>query len=99
MDDLTESAGTIEAAAEQCFANKAKNIYAAVTHGCLSDVGYERLEKLHANGKLTHFYCSNTATDKKWKPVKWGTVVSVGEVFAKAIHGIHYNNSITSLFK
>lgn len=99
LDDLTESAGTIEAAVEQCFVNGAKNIYAAVTHGCLSEVGYERLEKLHTNGKLTHFYCSNTATEKKWKPVKWGTVISIADVFRKAISGTHYNHSITGLFK
>ena len=43
MDDLTESAGTLTAAANLLADHGAKNIYAGVSHAVLSDRGRERL--------------------------------------------------------
>ena len=97
LDDLTESAGTLVAAAKECHKNKAKRIYAAVTHGCFSSIGRERLRKAHNDGILDHFYCSSTVTEE-WVGNEWGTVIDVAHVFGQAIHGIHNNNSISNLF-
>lgn len=98
LDDLTESAGTLVAAAKECRAHGAAKVYAAVTHACISEVGKERLQEAFDNELINGFYCSDTVTEE-WDGGKYGNVVSVGEVFGKAIHGIHNNTSITSLFK
>lgn len=97
LDDLTESAGTLIAAAVECKANKAAKIYAAVTHACLSEVGKSRLQEAYDNGIINGFFCSDTVTEE-WGGGSYGNIVSVGEIFGRAIHGIHNNTSITSLF-
>lgn len=98
LDDLTESAGTIIGAANCCKNNGAKKVYAAVTHGCISEVGRARLKEAFAKGTIDKFFCSNTVTEE-FKGNESISVVSVADVFAKAILGIHENKSITSLFK
>ena len=45
VDDMTETAGTLTAAAKLLRANNAKKIRAAVSHGVLNDKGYERLKQ------------------------------------------------------
>ncbi len=102
LDDLTESAGTLISAANCCKNNGAKNVYAAVTHDCLSPLGIDRLNIAHKDGLISRFFCSDTVLtdeDIKGMTADFTTVVGVADVFAKAVHGIHYNNSITSLFK
>jgi ribose-phosphate pyrophosphokinase len=86
LDDLTESAGTLIGAANCCKNNDAKNVYAAVTHACISQVGRERLREAFAKGTITKFFCSDTVTEE-WKGNESSTVVSVADVFAKAILG------------
>ena len=97
LDDLTESAGTIISAANCCKNNGAGKVYGAVTHGCISEVGHGRLRDAFTKGTIDKFFCSNTVTEK-WKGSEYVSVVSVADVFAKAIYGIHTNQSITSLF-
>lgn len=97
LDDLTESAGTLIAAATECKNNNANKIYTAVTHACLSTIGKERLQKAYTEGIINGFYCSDTVTED-WDGDSYGNIVSIGEIFGKAIHGIHNNTSITSLF-
>jgi ribose-phosphate pyrophosphokinase len=97
LDDLTESAGTLIAAAEECKNNKAAKVYAAVTHACVSEIGKARLQDSYDRGIIDGFFCSDTVTED-WDGGTYGTIVSVGEIFGKAIHGIHNNTSITSLF-
>src|ERR1035441_2751732 len=99
LDDLTESAGTIVAAASCCKNNGAKEVYGAVTHACLSRVGVVKLNQAVMAGTIKHFYFSDTVTESTVQPGTAGTVVSVADVFAKAIHGTHFNESITSLFQ
>ncbi len=98
LDDLTESAGTIIGAANCCKNNDAKKVYAAVTHGCMSEVGRNRLANAFATGVIDKFFCSDTVTEE-FKGNGAISVISVADVFAKAILGIHENKSITSLFK
>ncbi len=99
LDDLTESAGTIISAANCCKNNEAAHVYAAVTHACISRIGAVRLTQALQNGVITRFFCSNTVTESTVDTASPGTIISVADVFSKAIHGTHYNNSITSLFK
>ena len=45
VDDLTETAGTLKAAAEMLEKKGAKKIYAGVSHAVLSDMGRKRLSE------------------------------------------------------
>src|SRR5690606_41994204 len=45
VDDLTETAGTLTAAAELLLKHGAKAIYAGVSHAVLGDKGRSRIEK------------------------------------------------------
>lgn len=98
IDDLTESAGTLIAAADVCRFNGASKVYCAVTHGCFSETGKERLERAHSKGIIDQFFCSDTVTET-WKGNEWGSVVSVAPLFAEAIKRIHNNESVNELFK
>jgi ribose-phosphate pyrophosphokinase len=99
LDDLTESAGTIIMASKTCKDNGAANIYAAVTHACISRIGVTRLNQAFKDGVVNRFFCSDTVSENSISDCTDGSIVSVAEVFAKAIKGTHCNESITSLFK
>lgn len=95
VDDLTESAGTLINAAEICKEKGATNVYCAVTHNCLSTVGWERLRVAMNNNIINEFIVSNTCcsidSSNKYK------VVDVSGLFASTIEGISNNTSITEL--
>ena len=97
LDDLTETAGTLISAATCCKNNGAKMVYCAVSHNCLSDLGYERLTDARHKCTIDKFYSSNS-TDKPVGNNAYYTTIDVSNVFAKAIIGIHTNQSISSLF-
>ena len=98
LDDLTESAGTLVAAANCCKNNGAKNVYAAVTHATLSKTGVEKLNQARRDNVINQFYCSNTVTETTI-PHETVGIVSVADLFAKAITGVNTNQSITELFQ
>lgn len=93
IDDLTESAGTLESAAKILKENGAKSVRAAVTHGVLTDKGYERLQ----NGVIDELICTNSVkVEQRGANIK---VLSVASLLGEAIKRIHNNESVTSLFK
>lgn len=99
LDDLTESAGTLIAAAEQCSEHNAKNVFTAVTHGCLSSLGFSRIEVACREGIINQLYCSNTVTGT-WTAHDsfFASIINVSSVFADAITNIHNNKSVSRLF-
>ena len=56
LDDLTESVGTLYAAAQECRKNGAAKVYAAVTHGCLTQVGIQKLNDAVCLGLIDKFF-------------------------------------------
>jgi ribose-phosphate pyrophosphokinase len=98
LDDLTESAGTLIAAANCCKNNNARNVYCGVTHNCLSVEGLGRLGTAQHNKTINGFYASNT-TGINASSDGWFTTLGIEEVFSKAIYGIHNDSSISSLFE
>ena len=94
IDDMTSTCGTLVAAAEILMAHGAKSVRAAVTHGMLSQAGLERLKA----SPIKELIVSDSVPlgDIKGYPV---TVLSVSDLFAKAILRIHNNQSINELFK
>jgi len=91
MDDLTESAGTLTAAAALLEQHGAQRIYAGVSHAVLSDRGRERL----ANSPIIEVFATNSVPQAYGPKV---TTLSVAPLLADAIHRIHSDESITSLF-
>jgi ribose-phosphate pyrophosphokinase len=93
IDDMTSTCGTLIAAAEMLVAHGAKSVRAAVTHGMLNQMGLDRLKI----SPIKELIVSDSVPmgDLKGYPV---TVLSVSELFAKAILRIHNNQSINELF-
>jgi len=109
IDDLTESAGTLIEAANACKENGASTVYCAVTHGCFTNVGKDRLLDAFRKKTIDHLLFSNTVPNITWEPdgiyspgsptyEKTITVVDVSSTFATAISNIHDNKSVSSLF-
>ncbi len=93
IDDMTETAGTLCAAAKLLKANGAKSVMAAVSHGVLNDMGYERL----ASGVIDQLITTNTTPVECREGVPI-TVLSVAELLGEGIKRIHNNASVTGLF-
>jgi ribose-phosphate pyrophosphokinase len=94
VDDLTETAGTLTAAAALLKKKGAKQILACVSHAILNDVGIQRLRKSVVDELIT--------TDTVLRPAIDGvkiTTLSVAGLLGEAIKRIHSNSSVTSLFE
>ena len=94
VDDLTETAGTLTAAADLLRKKGAKRIYACVSHAILNDIGIQRLRKSKIDELIT--------TDTVLRPAIDGvriTTLSVAGLLGEAIKRIHSNSSVTSLFE
>ncbi|MDR0901156.1 MAG: ribose-phosphate pyrophosphokinase [Opitutaceae bacterium] len=93
VDDITETAGTLVAAARLLRDNGARTVRAAVSHCVLNDIAFERLR----NGPIDELITTNsTPIDAKDLPV---TVLSIAGLLANAIIRINSNESVSSLFK
>lgn len=95
VDDMTETAGTLTAAAKILKSKGAKSVRAAVTHAILTDTAYDRLSE-HWLDEL--IITDSTPPNERYKdyPI---TVLTVGHLLTEAILRIHNNMSVTSLFK
>lgn len=94
VDDLTETAGTLTAAAERLKDCGAKDIIACVAHAVLNDTGIERLKKSAVTEVVT--------TDSVPQRPDTGyriTVLSVADLLGEAIKRTHKGESVTSLFE
>jgi ribose-phosphate pyrophosphokinase len=94
VDDLTETAGTLTAAAALLKKKGAKRILACVSHAILNDLGIERLRKSNIDELVT--------TDTVFRPPIDGveiTTLSVAGLLGEAIKRIHSNSSVNSLFE
>ena len=92
VDDLVDTAGTICKAAALLKDKGAKSVRAVCTHPVLSGNAYENIE----NSMLEELAVSDTI------PLKQSSskirVLTVSNLYAKAIRKIHDNESISSLF-
>jgi ribose-phosphate pyrophosphokinase len=94
VDDLTETAGTLTAAASLLHSRGAKSVMACVSHAILNDLGIERLRKSNIDELIT--------TDTVLRPSIDGvniSTLSVAGLLGEAIKRIHSNSSVTSLFE
>jgi len=92
VDDLIDTAGTICKAAQLLKDKGARSVRAVGTHPILSGKAYENIE----NSVLEELAVSDTIPLKRTSPkIK---VLTVSDLFAKAIRKIHDHESISSLF-
>ncbi|WP_281615561.1 ribose-phosphate pyrophosphokinase [Flammeovirga sp. SubArs3] len=91
IDDLVDTAGTLCNAAEIIMERGAKSVRAICTHGVLSGPAYDRV----AASKLEELVVTDTLPVENREKVH---VLSVAELFAKAIRKIQDHESISSLF-
>jgi ribose-phosphate pyrophosphokinase len=94
VDDLTETAGTLTAAAALLKKKGAKQILACVSHAILNDTGIARLRKSVIDELIT--------TDTVQRPTIDGVKIvtlSVAGLLGEAIKRINTNSSVNSLFE
>jgi ribose-phosphate pyrophosphokinase len=92
VDDLVDTAGTICKAAVLLKEKGAKSVRAVCTHPVLSGNAYENIE----NSVLEELAVTDTIPLKQ--PGSKIKVLTVSNLYAKAIRKIHDNESISSLF-
>jgi ribose-phosphate pyrophosphokinase len=93
VDDLVDTAGTICKAASLLKENGAKSVRAVCTHPVLSGNAYENI----TNSVLEEIVVTDTIPLKQ--SIGKIKVITVSNLFAKAIRKIHDRESISSLFK
>lgn len=94
VDDLTETAGTLTAAAKMVKENGAKSVLVGVSHAVLNDLAEKRLKESVIDELIT----TNSTPVRKIEGFKV-TVLSVAEILGEAIKRIHFGESVSSLFE
>jgi len=93
VDDITETAGTLTAAARLLREHGARSVRAAVSHCILNEVAVDRLK----TGVIDELITTNsTPINSHGIPV---TVLSIASLLGQAIQRINSNESVTSLFR
>jgi ribose-phosphate pyrophosphokinase len=93
VDDLTETAGTITAAANLLKEKGARSVRAAVSHGVLGELGQKRLQETES---IEELICTDSVPQACGPRV---TTLSIAGLLAEAIKRIHAGDSVTSLFE
>lgn len=95
IDDLTTTASTLCAAAEQLINHGAMEVFAAVSHATITQNGIEAL-KASPIKELAVTDSVPLSLDLGGYPI---VILSVAELLGEAIMRIHENRSVTSLFQ
>jgi len=93
VDDMTETAGTLTAAAKLLKERGAQRVTALVSHCVLNDTGKERLRQ----GNLDELITTNSVSmNTEGLPIRQ---MSVAPLLGEAIKRTHTDNSISTLFE
>lgn len=97
FDDMISTAGTVSEAAKLVMSRGAKDVYAACTHPVLVGLAMERI----AESPIRKIVTTDTIPcGPRCKPIEGKLVeLSVAELLGEAIHRIHHNQSVSSLFR
>lgn len=97
FDDMITTAGTVCEAARLAMDHGALDVYAACTHPVLVGLAMERLAESPINRIVT---CDTIPLGSRCKPIESKLVeLSVANLLGEAIHRIHHNQSVSSLFR
>ena len=90
VDDMVDTAGTLTKAANLMMERGALSVRAICTHALLSSDAYEKIE----DSSLEELIVSDTIpAKKKSKKIK---ILSCAKIFAKTMHNVHHNKSISN---
>jgi ribose-phosphate pyrophosphokinase len=97
IDDMISTAGTMCEAAKLVMDHGARDVIAAATHPVLVGMAMERL----ADSPISQVIVTDTIPcGPRCEPIEQKLVVkSVAELLGEAIHRIHHNMSVSSLFR
>jgi ribose-phosphate pyrophosphokinase len=95
VDDMIDTAGTVSEAAAALKKFGAKHVYSCATHALLSGPARDRLMK----APIEEVVVTNTITIPDTRRFDKLTVLSVGELLAKAVRLTHAEQSVSSLFE
>jgi ribose-phosphate pyrophosphokinase len=94
-DDMIDTAGTMSEAVVALKNRGARDVYCCATHAILSGPAVERL----SNCPVKEVVVTNSIAIPDEKRFPQLTVLSVGDLIARAIHYTHSNESVSSLFE
>jgi ribose-phosphate pyrophosphokinase len=94
-DDMIDTAGTVSEAARALKDLGARDIYVCATHALLSGPAVERL----SNAPIKEVAVTDSIAIPEERRFPQLTVLSVGELLAKAIRFTHSDQSVSSLFE
>ena len=95
VDDFTISCGTLIETAKTLMAQGAKEIYAFVSHLLLSEKGANALN----DSPITKLFATDTVANPNIRNTEKIEIISVSDLFAKAIRIIHEKDSLSDLFE
>lgn len=97
FDDMISTGGTMAEAAKMVMARGARGVIASCTHPVLVGLAMERL----AESPIRKIIVTDTIPcGTRCKPIEHKLVeLSVAELLGEAIHRIHHNQSVSSLFR
>ena len=97
VDDMITTAGTISSAAELCRSQGARGIYVGASHGVLCGQAVDRLRQ----AAIDELVVTDTipASKEKLDAIGKTKVLSVAKLMGEAIHRIHNDESVSSLFQ
>jgi ribose-phosphate pyrophosphokinase len=94
VDDMIDTAGTIVAAAERLVDAGASDVWAAATHGVLSDPAIDRLK----NAAISRLFITNTLPLPPEKQLDKIEVLSAAQIIADAIDAVFEDTSVSEIF-
>jgi ribose-phosphate pyrophosphokinase len=94
VDDMVDTGGTIANAVTALSDRGAKAVYACATHALFSGNAAEKMDSV----PLEEFVVTNTIHLPEERRFKCLKILSVADLFAKAIDCVHRNESVTKLF-
>lgn len=92
IDDMADTAGTITKAADLMMTHGAHSVRAIVSHALLSDPALERIER---SSLVEIIFTDSIPLRQKSEKFK---VLTIAEIFAKAVEHVITNESISSMF-
>jgi ribose-phosphate pyrophosphokinase len=95
VDDMIDTAGTVSQASYALKEMGAKDVYVCATHALLSGPARDRLVK----APIKEVAVTNTIAIPEDREFDKLTVLSVGELLAKAVRLTHAEQSVSSLFE
>ncbi len=99
VDDMIDTAGSIVKGSQALMEAGAKEVFVCATHPIFANPARERLEKQWQERLFQEIVVTNTIPVPPEKQLPCIKVLSVSKLFAEAIKRIHFNQSISALFR